>query len=323
MTTGRRVTMWRNCLLAFTFGTLLNAGTAQACAFHGYTPNPTLVDVLLTTEQVAVVQREGGAYVSLATLAGPTLDEVPIGVGPDAATRLEGKPDATVLIARDGPYGPWVEIAVMDDRYRTMVEAVMARQADWQLGAERARLAFFAERLTDPNADIRYLALRELDRAPYGMLKQVRLPTMPDLREGIEQGDPSLLPIRVLLAGLSGDRRLAPVVTTGLRVAVDNEIPFMGAYATALIELEGAQGVDLIVASYLKSGAISPITGERLLEALALQQKTADGPLRNAISQKVAALVREEPILAGAAARQFGYSSRFRPGNAATSGTDR
>ncbi|QUJ77839.1 hypothetical protein KDD17_07865 [Sulfitobacter albidus] len=181
----------RNRFLALVLGGMLAAGTAQACAFHGYTPNPTLVDVLLSTEQVAIVKRSAAdprGYDPVATLVGPELTDVPLGVGPEAAIRLKAQPGANVLIARDGSYGPWVEIAVMDDRYQSMVEDVMARQSDWQLGEERARLAFFAQRLTDPNADIRYLALRELDRAPYGMLKQLDLPPMPDLRADIEGG---------------------------------------------------------------------------------------------------------------------------------------
>ncbi|QUJ77838.1 hypothetical protein KDD17_07860 [Sulfitobacter albidus] len=103
------------------------------------------------------------------------------------------------------------------------------------------------------------------------------------------------------------------MIASGLAVAVGNDIPFMGAYATALIELEGAAGVGRIINGHLKSGRIDALTGERLLEALALQQKTAAGPLRNTITREVATLVREEPLFAGAAARQFGYGGRWRP----------
>ena len=33
---------------------LTSASTATACAFHGYTPNPTMVDLLLATEQAVI-----------------------------------------------------------------------------------------------------------------------------------------------------------------------------------------------------------------------------------------------------------------------------
>lgn len=299
--------------VALAFGA---AQGALACAFHGYTPNPTLVDVLMDTEQVMVARPAASGYSPIATLIGPDVMEVPIGVGPDVRLRLNARPGATVLLARDGSYGPWVEVAVMNTRYLEMVEDVMARQSDWQFGGDAARLDYFKARIADKDPDIRQLALLELDRAPYLMLKQLRVPVVQGAPGDLRSGDASTLPIRILLAGLSGEQGHVPAISGAMQLAIRDDVPFLGAYATALIELEGPTAVTSIVDRYLKPGHISAVNAERLLEALALQQKTGAASLRNFISRQVSGLLRSAPQYQEAAARQFGYSSRWQSGAA-------
>ncbi|MDJ0822457.1 MAG: hypothetical protein QNJ09_11715 [Paracoccaceae bacterium] len=312
----------RHGFLGWVLSGALSLGAGQgalACAFHGYTPDPTLVDLLLATEQVVTVRLDPGdarRYVPVRTLMGPEVAEIAISAGPDMRQRLKANPAQTVLLARDGAYGPWMEIAVLDARYRQVVERVVARQSAWLLGADQERLALFAKHLNDPNPDIRRLALQELDRAPYADLKKLRLPKVQNLRQDLSNGERDLMPIRVLLAGLSSDKGFGRVLATDLDTAVRSDVPYLGAYATALIELQGKAAVRHILERYLTTGTLPITTQERLLEALALHYKTGSSAMRRLIAREVAALVRERPTLAEPAARQFGFNTRVRPGQA-------
>lgn len=306
----------KNWLLGWILSGALGLGLAEgakACAFHGYTPNPTLIDVLLTTEQVVIARPASpgsNRYKLVETLAGPEVSNIPITVDPATRALLDGKPSSTVLLARDGSYGPWLEIAILDDRYRKFVTGVLQQQSELRLGGDKKRLRLFATLVNDQNPDIRRLALRELDRAPYGDLKRLRLPRIHNLRQDLEAGDRDLMPIRVLLAGLSQDRSFTGFLSAKLDAAIQDEVPYMGAYATAMIELEGRTAVQDILERHLKAEGQSTATREKLLQALAIQYKTAPGPTRRFISRGVADLLRNSPELGDVAARQFGFQSR-------------
>lgn len=288
---------------------------AAACAFHGYTPNPTLVDVLLSTEQVVIARLDPAnprRFVAAQTLMGPDAIDIPL--RPKAATRarLTASPGAAVLLARDGAYGAWLDLAVLDARYQSVVTEVVARQSAWVSGAAADRLALFAGLVNDPNPDLRRLALQELDRVPYSALKSARLPKINTLSQQLRRADEEVLPILILLAGLSGERGFAALLRAELDKAIRGDAPYLGAYATALIELEGTSAVEEILHIYLRSESLSPQTQAKLLDALALQHKTAERMTRRDIERGVAALMRDDPTLREVAARQFGFRNTWR-----------
>jgi len=286
------------------------AQTALACAFHGYIPNPTLVDVLLRTEQVVVARLSSGngwQYVPVETLMGFAVTEVPGTASRSMRKQLRGDPSATVLLARDGAYGPWFEVAVLDAGYRTMVDEVLKRQTPWMFGDISDRLAFFAKRVNDPNPDIRRLALRELDRVSYADLQRARLPKVQNLQRDLTSGEADLRPVRILLAGLSGDAAYVGPLQARMDQAFDDDTPYLGAYVTALIELQGKAAVEMIVQRYLLSGRASGQRTDKLMQALALQYKSAPRGTRRTIAREVAALSRHSADFAQATATYFGY----------------
>jgi hypothetical protein len=293
----------------------LSLGTAQhalACAFHGYIPDPTLVDILLGTEQVVIAQPRSSdpdRYVILETLLGPDGIEIPLTVSPETREDLEEGDGDTVLIARDGAYGPWLELAVMDDRYRQIVEQVIARQSTWVFGGDEERFQMFAALANDPNPAIRYLALGELDRADYSILRELDIPQIDSLRAEVTIADDGLRPIRVLLAGLSDDQSYVELLKQEMSVAVADNRPYLGAYATALIELQGPRAVQSIVQHHFADETLPLETHERLMEAFAIKNQTADMITKQAILNGVDEVLFNAPQLAGAAARQFGFRS--------------
>ena len=281
--------------------------SAQACAFHGYTPNPTLVDLLLTTEQAVIARPTSrGTYQIVDALLGPDLGEIPIQVSLHYRTQLEGDNAATALLVRDGAYGPWMEVALLYPGFRNIIRTVIQNQSAWQLGQDAERIKLFASLVNDPNPTVQRLALQELDRLPYATLKNVSVPSIRGLLENIEAGELDQRPIRILLAGLSKDLSFAPVLANALHQAVLQDKAYLGAYVTALVELQGKPAVEAIVAHYLASGATSEGIQAKLLDALALQYKTARGTTRRTIAREMASLVRQKPEMADLLIAQFG-----------------
>lgn len=317
MRTRKSITAWVWSSIA----TLAPVQAALACAFHGYTPNPTAVDVLLGTEQIVIARPASSDPNRLApveTLAGPPLSDIPVTVDTATQRRLAANADSTVLLARDGAYGPWLQIAVLDPRYRAVMDHVIARQSAWLNGNEAERLSFFAKLVNDPNPDVRRLALQELDRVSYSDLRDARVPMVRTLGQDIVKGDGDLKPIRILLAGLSGDATYSALLQSELAAAVPRDVPHLGAYATALVELDGQAGVAHILDNHLTDPTLLWGAREKLLQALAIQYRVAPGPTRRSIARGIAELSRSSPDMAEAAARQFGSTDRWRRNPAAS-----
>ena len=286
---------------------LTPAQDAVACAFHGYIPDPTLVDMLLETEQAVIARpNASGNYDTIDALLGPDLGTIPIAASAAFRTATSQDSGATVLLVRDGAYGPWTEAALLDTRYRSVIDTVIENQSAWQMGRDSERRRLFASLVNDPNPDLQRLALQELDRLPYPTLKDLRVPPLRNLMQDIETGDPDQRPIRILLAGLSGDRSFAAPLATALHNAVLQDTAHLGAYVTALIELQGQPAVEAIVAHYLKPGLVTQSVQDKLLDALALQYRAARSATRRSIAREVAALVRHNPAMADRVIAQFG-----------------
>jgi len=287
---------------------------ALACAFHGYTPTPTLVDVLLSTEQVVVARRDlstQNSYDVIETLLG---HETPVVLLENEATlgvHAVDEKAPMVLLARDGAYGVWMELAVLDDRFKTVVSDVIAKQSSWSFGDDTDRLAYFARLLNDPNGDLRRLALKELDRVSYSALRRVDLPELQNLHRDLLAGDADLHPIRILLAGLSGDTQFGAILASELENAIANEVPYMGAYATAWIELQEDTAIRTIVTKHLANAGLPVSTHRKLLEALAVQHRNVSDKSRRKILRSVVEVLQRHPELKSAAAQTFGFRKNW------------
>ena len=317
---------------AFLIGGLLSLGSmhgASACAFHGYTPDPTMVDLLLATEQVVIAQLDPARpdrFRAETVLMGAEVADIPLEVGARTRADLTRDPQARILLVRDGAYGAWLELALLDDTFEGVIRQVVAQQSQWQLGGEEARLAVFARHVNAANPELRNLALRELDRASYASLRQLKVPQVKGLRRDLQRGAPDLMPIRVLLAGLSKDQSFAPLLKEQMRKGIAAEVAYLGAYATALIELQGMDAVEDIVNGPLSSDSGSLLAKEKLFQALAIQQKAAPRSTRRAIERGVADVMRARPELREIAMRQFStrnHPSLRQPAQVIDGGMDR
>jgi len=287
----------------------LLAATAWACAFHGYTPRPTLVDLLYDSEQIVLARPDPNnpaRFLAIDALAGP-LDLVELPQTPSTATRtaLAARPDATMLFARDGAYGPWVQHGLVDPGLRAVLDTALSRQSRWQGSNSQTRAQFFAAQLSHASAAVRTLALLELDRVDYATLRSLRIKGLAAQVAALDQGDEKLKPIRILLTGLAGDSRLAPALSTGVHAAITGNRRYIGAYSTAFIELGGARAVERLTQNYLATNATPADRRELMIEAFAIQGLYGSRKTKRQITRSLTALLRSDPKLAGPIARQF------------------
>ncbi|MCV6598260.1 MAG: hypothetical protein OIF40_14385 [Mangrovicoccus sp.] len=308
--------------------TSLLAGAAAACGFHGYTPAPTLTDRLLGSEHVVLARPAADnpyLFEVTETLVGPDVPVViPFLVDTPSRARLAHEPQSAVLFARDGGYGPFERVAFADPTLRPIIDEVITKLPDWEMGDDAERFQFFADLQNHPDPGIQRLALLELDRADYGILRQLSLaPLQPQALtpvdgavlpapQGVVAGaigsDLDLVPIRVLLLGLSGAPEAGPILNDGFAQAAKTGSVWLGAYAAALIELEGAAVAESFLALLLDPSTKADAR-ESLLDAIALHAVLREEAERQILLDHVIQALAQDPSLAIPVARQFGARS--------------
>ncbi len=287
--------------------------TTLACAFHSYMPDETVVDKMLASEHIVLARQDPDnpfRYVAIEAIRGSTAQvDLPQLVDSVTRRRLAANPSDTVLFAREGSYGPWQRLAYLDASYRGVVDTVATRLEDWQYGGDEERYQLSADLLDHRNPDLKLLALRELDRAPYGLLRELHMdPDAKRILSAIRRPDMiEFMPIHVLLMGLSGDPEATPALERGLDAAITAQsLGMIGAWATAVIEHTGINGVDQIATRLRTDTVLEPDTRESLIEALAIHAGVGDPEIRDRIDLTLQSLLSQDATYASMIARQLG-----------------
>ena len=249
-------------------------------------------------------------YTVVERLAGSgTFQEIPYLVDSRSRRRLASDAGTSVLFARDAADGSWNRAVFVDSAMEPVVRHVMKSLPDWSQPSATPRIEFFAELADHPNATIHQMALRELDLAPYDLLRKLPIAIDPArlMRPLNDPTQQQLKPIRILLLGLSEDESVPGVFAAGLDNQVRVDGSTLGAYATALIELEGVQAVNTMIAPYLTDSGLSLLAREVLIQAMGMHADTDDAALHAAIVSSVRVALEHEPSLVGAVVRNFGW----------------
>ncbi len=295
----------------FAFSALLGAGQAVACAFHYYLPEKTAVDYLVDGSDVVLARTAPDnkfAYKTAIVLRG-TGPDAPLPFLVDRVTRLKmaNNPDDYRLFARENG-DAWQSVSHVTPAYHKLLEQVLTKSNTWEAGYSAERLALFAPLLTHPDPLVQKLALREVDKAPYALLRQAdtnipadRLLSQLWTREGV-----AFQSIRVLLLGLSDTAQArAEVYDFFDRTQSWQSANNLGAFATALIELDGIDGVARLEDRLLSDPAQPLAKLEQALEAMAIQNAGAAPDVRRAITNALIGLIERNPQIAPVILRPF------------------
>ena len=228
---------------------LLPAPQTVACAFHTDLPEQTVGDWLVDGTEVVLARpdpdNEFTFHVTKVIHTTGEAPEINLLVSSDLRRKLLNHPDDTVLLAHDGV--SWLILAYVDTTFRPIITEILAKAPGWDGGYNAERLAIFADLQDSLDIDMRLLALNEIDKAPYAMLREIDLRLTPEdlLRDLWSPFAYGYQPIRVLLLGLSDSDAARDEVRDFLLRVTDWEwANNLGAFATAEIELNGVAGVD-------------------------------------------------------------------------------
>lgn len=291
--------------------------SVSPCGFHNYAPQPTLVDRLLGSDEIVLARPAPNnpfrfeAYEALEGSLGTS--EIPFLVDSSTRRRFANDADAAVLFARDGSYGPWQRLAFVDSAMAPVLSTVMERLPVWEMGSDHDRFGYFASLVRHPDDRIHQMALRELDQADYSLLRNLDIGVEPRrLFTRLNQpNEAEFKAIRILLLGLSGDIQLHDKLQKGIESSLMFEGRYLGAYATALIELTGPDAVTSMASNYLTNPDLSLFARELLIEAIALHGGTENTAMEKSISEAINGALWFEPGLAGAVSRQFGSRNNW------------
>lgn len=294
---------------------LLAATSVDACGYHNLAPLPSMVNRLLSSDEIVLARASPDnpfEYQAVEALVGD-LRPVDIQYLVDSTTRrrLVRDDNASVLFARSATNAEWERLAFVDAALAPVLEMVMEKLPDWEAGDDDDRISFFAALIGHPNKRIHHLALRELDQPDYAVLRDLELDVEP-ARLLVRFDDPTeaeFRNIRILLLGLSGEEDVRPRLELGVERATIYGDRYLGAYATALIELVGPDAVTELASRYLTDRVLPFSTRDLFLEAISLHGQTGDPAMEEAISIAIQSALWIDPGLAGAVARRFGARS--------------
>ncbi len=294
------------CLIGGLFPSLVTA-----CAFHGYEPQPTLVERMISADHIVLARpAEENAFryeVTDELQSSGTSVVLPMLVDSSTRRLLRLQPNAQVLFARDAETEVWHRLITVDASFAPILTTIQDRLPEWEHDP-KVRASYFASQLNHSDKRIRTLALRELDLADYGTLKALNLDVdskaLQAQLDTITEMD--LRAIRILLMGLAP---ATPELSTFLRFrttqGLSHESEMLGAYALSLIELEGAGGIQWLDTTLMTSPQNTYNTRSALVQALAMHFETGDAELRRTISDVLSARVLFDPDLANVVSLQF------------------
>jgi hypothetical protein len=293
------------------------SNTARACVVCITAPEKTVVDQILDSEAVVLAREDPSkpfSFTPVTVLKGAA-DGTPIPFLVDSFTRkrLAAAPGDAVLFARarrDGahpfaltrPEPEWLRLAYADAEYRRLVEQILALEGSWQADdTGRARFSFFEALHDHADPAIRQLALSELARAPYRLIREIASRLTPAEVEGALR-DLTMIPwapVHILLSGRSADPKAHELVRETVRAtARDGVQRNLAAWATALVEIDGVRGIDFLALKYTQAPGRSTEELREIVTAFAVHAKDGDASLRPIIISKLHDLVRTRPKLA-------------------------
>ncbi|MCF6119805.1 hypothetical protein L2449_23500 [Mesorhizobium muleiense] len=290
------------CMIAAAF--LLTATPAHACVLCMPYPKVTNADQVVGSG-TAVFARENPtrpfSYAVLETFKGRyDGSAIPLFLDSTTARALQLYPALQVILVQNGPGGAWRALGMAGREY----QSVMRQVAQWDKGSKTLaeRAAFFATYLRHEDRRLAELAFLEVARAPYATLRDLKTRVA---RDDIYRIVNDLFHVEwhglyILMLGMSDRPDDIAFVRGKLKTAAEYGLTIsLGAYATALIEMTGADGVTQLAEEYFVEPGRSNAELLEIVKALSVQGTGGAVELRSAIIEAYGRLLAHHPELAG------------------------
>jgi hypothetical protein len=288
------------------FALCLSATGVQACPVCIEKPKATLADRLLDAEAIVIARAHPEAPYRFAEVARWKGDEVrdPIPYLLDSGTRrrLAARTDDGILLFHDGE--AWTRSAYLDAAMRRTVRDILAQGPRWR-NDRIARFAFFEKLLNHPDSGLRGLAVDEMSRLPYGLVRRMRQPVDgPAAREALlDRNKAPWAGFYILMLGLSERPEDHELIRARTSMAANvSGISNLEAWATAAVEVDGASGISRLMGEWVERHSLSIADLRALVSALSVHGREGDPSLRPAIRDALGKLLLKRPELTGSIA---------------------
>jgi len=303
------MTALRGLLLGL--GLTICAGPAFACLVCIGVPERTMADRVLEDAVVVLARQDpenAFRYAPDEVLRGEVRSPIPFLVDSRTRRRLGDTADLAVLVTRESGEGDWRLGALVGPELRAVIADLMPHAGAWAFDPTHPdRFAYFATHHDSDLPVLRQLALAEISRAPYALIRGMtpRLDRAEIVKVLLDPVMVEWAPIHILMLGLSGDDADRAFVRAGYARLADSGLTTnLGAWATALIEVDGLPAVDRIDSDYLGSNRSATELRE-IVRAYSTQAGAGDPALRARITQSFRMLARTRPEMAAEAAKEL------------------
>ena len=275
----------------------------HACMICIPVPEKTVADYLIESDTV-VLAREDQArpffYEAVEVLKGAD-DGAPIDLFLDSTTRrrLATSPERTVVLARGDARSGWRSLGYADADYEEVVRHIIDHAPGWQTADHPDRLEYFVGLLGHGNRTIADLAYLEVGRAPYSKIKalsdRVRPEQMRRFLTDIAYYDWRALAI--LMLAHTGNDQDRQHISRSFDIAEKHHIDSnLAAWATACIEIEGADAIDRIEDRYFREPDRTRAELTEITKALSVHGSDGRVELRDRIVDAYAVLLETPPL---------------------------
>jgi hypothetical protein len=292
-----------------------NTQIALACGVCIEKPEKTVSDRLLNADAVVIAREDDGrpySFAPVAFLTGAAHDApIPFLVDSSTKRRLDSNPVDGVLMLREGE--AWTRAGYANAAWQSTAAEILEHGADWQ-NDPRARFAFFEAVLHGPDRFLRDVAIDELSRASYDLVRGMTQPIDGAVAQQALT-DRTEIPWQsfyILMLGLSD--RVEDHALVRERIALAARLgrgTHLDSWATALVEIDGTEGVTRLVDAWFQAPHRSSEALRAVIAALTDHAKYGDPTLKAAILEALAALPLRHPDVVGTVAAALGEIGDF------------
>jgi hypothetical protein len=284
----------------------------HACMICIPVPEKTVADYLIESD-IAILAREDQArpffYEPVEVLKGAAAG-APIDLFMDSATRrrLASAPARAVVLVHGGAGRGWRSLGYADADYEEVVRHIIDHAAGWQTTDHPDRLEYFAGLLGHDNQILAELAYLEVGRAPYSKIKALSDRVRPEQirRYLTDMAYYDWRPLAILMLAHTGNEQDRQHISRSFDLAEKHQIlGNLAAWATAYIEIKGADAIDRIEDRYFRGSDRTRAELTEITKALAVHGSEGHVELRDRIVDAYAVLLKNHPSMVGYVARDL------------------
>jgi hypothetical protein len=214
-----------------------------------------------------------------------------------------------VVLTFDDATNHWQSAGYATPAYESMVSEILARAPNWNpSGRTESRAKFFLPYLADADRSVHELAYLEVGRASYDTIRRADsiVPAAQVHRFLTNTQYLEWHALYILLLGVNANSDEEEVIRAAMKSRAQfDKLLNLSAWATALIEIDGAEAIDWLEAIYLGAPGREPDVVLEIVKALSVHGARKRSDLRSRIAESYGVLIQTHPSLAGWAVRDL------------------